>query len=42
MIKIKKLETREMNFEFGICNLECKRIQNRGIRDWETAIGIMD
>ena len=33
MIKIKKLETREMNFEFGICNLECKRIQNKRIRD---------
>ncbi len=46
-IKIKKLETREMNFEFGICNLECKRIQNKRIRDslrlrdWEMGLGGM-
>jgi len=33
VLGIRSNEARETNFEFGICNLECKRIQNRGIRD---------
>ncbi len=34
MLVIRSNEARETNFEFGICNLECKRIQNGGIGDW--------
>jgi len=48
---IRSNEARETNFEFGICNLECKRIQNRGIGDswrrmetrrWEKGLGIRE
>ena len=50
MLGIRSNEARETNFEFGICNLECKRIQNKRITDslrqveiigdWEMGYGV--